>query len=1063
MMLNKKQTCLFFATVLFSLLLLSNSSLLSKKLPVPERGFISSQPAETWEQGLISGNGTIGANVLSRPLDETIIFTHERLFMPMGPPKMPPDSSARLFEIRNLIERGLYHQATQLAFDFSEQTSFMYPDPFVPAFDMNITTESQGRVRDYMRSVDFETGEATVHWADDRGVFERRLFVSRADGVAALLITGPKPGAVNCRLKLTPRNPSNKLETRQVKSSAERFKAFVTDIKTTAEQSGLTWRNSFTNAYPGSIHALEGMAHVVAKNGLTQPEGETLIVTGADSMLVLVDIEVIYDPDRSTFEDMKNILSRLGEDYHTLLQKHKPIHGEMFMRMRLDIGGGEDHKLTTEKLLTKTTNANLCKALIEKEFDAGRYNIISCTGQLPPTLQGVWGGTYVPGWASDFTHNGNVPSAIASMLMANTPELMLAYTSYIESIVPYLQINAKHMFGARGIVLPSRSTTNGFNNALAPRFAGGFWVAGAAWAAHFFYDYYLYTGDRQFLADHALPFMEKAALFFEDYLYEGPDGKYIFSPTQSPENTPGNTDSQGSFNATMDVAAAKELLHNLISASRELGTNQDKIPLWQSMLKKMPDYMIGPDGALKEWLTPKLHDQHNHRHTSQLYPLYDGMPEEIARDPKLQAAFKRIIEIKLDRHWKEGSGFMSFGLVQLGQAAATLGESDMAYKCLVHLVNRYWLHNLASMHNHKSLFNMDISGGMPAVIIKMLAASDPGRIQLLPALPKAWPSGTIEGILCRGQIEIKSLNWDKNQIKLALISAKKQSITLETPSEIKDVSVKQGNAKVKTPDRKNHCTLALPAQQEITLTITLANPVTHKSNSLGPSLSHSAKVHPFPDKNFYHPVKKQIEGWTVSVDPRLLEPNPKNQCAMDALANHLQRINYIMPPETLKRMHGMQIWVEVDNPALAKLNMEHMQYHPDRNWLIDNGLDPRLEKHVHIPKASNMLNPHMWAKHPYVVLHELSHAYHDRLFGYDDPRILKCYNNAMEKGLYKKVLLYTGENVPHYAATNQMEYFAEATEAYFGVNDFYPFVRAELKEYDPDCYALMENIWGKIK
>jgi len=103
------------------------------QLPVPERGFISSEPAETWEEGLISGNGTIGANVFSKPLDETIVFTHERMFLPQGPPTMPPDQANRLFEIRDLIDRGLYKQATQLAFDFSGQESFMYPDPFVPA------------------------------------------------------------------------------------------------------------------------------------------------------------------------------------------------------------------------------------------------------------------------------------------------------------------------------------------------------------------------------------------------------------------------------------------------------------------------------------------------------------------------------------------------------------------------------------------------------------------------------------------------------------------------------------------------------------------------------------------------------------------------------------------------------------------------------------------------------------------------------------------------------------------------------------------------------------------
>jgi hypothetical protein len=236
----------------------------------------------------------------------------------------------------------------------------------------------------------------------------------------------------------------------------------------------------------------------------------------------------------------------------------------------------------------------------------------------------------VPGWASDFTHNGNVPSAIASYLMGNMPELMLAYTSYIESIVPWMEINAKHLFGARGVVLPSRSTTHGFNNALNANFAGGMWVGGAGWAAHFFYDYYLYTGDREFLANHALPFMEKAVVFFEDYLYEGPDGKLVFSPTQSPENRPGNSNSQASFNATMDVAVAKELLRNTIAASRELGCNEDKIPTWEAMLAKMPDYMIDDNGIIKEWLTPRLENNDRHRHSSQLYPLLDGMPEEIA-------------------------------------------------------------------------------------------------------------------------------------------------------------------------------------------------------------------------------------------------------------------------------------------------------------------------------------------------------------------------------------------------------------------------------------------------
>jgi hypothetical protein len=668
-------------------------------------------------------------------------------------------------------------------------------------------------VTDYARSVDFETGEASVQWADRRGRFARRLFVSRADGAAVMSITGPGPGSVSCRLELRSREPGH-----------ERFRKNVREAKSAAEGEHLTYRHRFTNAYPGSVHALEGVARVRTKGGSQRVEGSSLVVEGADEVLVLVDVSVIYEEEASWFERTKARLAGLSPDYERLRDRHAQIHGALFRRMRLDLGGGADHRLTTEELIAASSDERPSRALIEKTFDAGRYNIISSTGELPPTLQGVWAGTWDPPWASDFTHNGNVPSAIASTLMGNTPELMLAYTSYVESIVPWLELNARRIFGARGVVLPSRSTTNGFNNALAPRFAGAFWVAGAPWAAHFFYDYYLYTGDRAFLAEHALPFMEKAAVFFEDYLFEGKDGRYVFSPTQSPENAPANTKSQATFNATMDVAAARELLTNLVAASRVLGVNQARVPVWEGMLKKMPPYLVGPEGAVKEWLTPALEDNHDHRHSSQLYALYDGMPPEIAESPELRAAFRRVIELKLERHWTDWQrkgGFMSFGLVQLGQAATSLGDRDLAYRSFLPLVNRYWLSNLASTHNYRSLFNMDVSGGMPAVLIKMLVASEPGSLHLLPALPAAWPEGAIEGVLCRGQIEVKRLEWRRRTVQATLVSGRAQPVVLRAPSAIKDVRVHSGKATLRAGGGRDRRVLELPAGQAVTVALEL--------------------------------------------------------------------------------------------------------------------------------------------------------------------------------------------------------------------------------------------------
>ena len=212
--------------------------------------------------------------------------------------------------------------------------------------------------------------------------------------------------------------------------------------------------------------------------------------------------------------------------------------------------------------------------------------------------------------------------------------------------------------------------------------------------------------------------------------------------------------------------------------------------------------------------------------------------------------------------------------------------------------------------------------------------------------------------------------------------------------------------------------------------------------------------------SFYDPVEKQIEGWTVAVDPQLLkeEHQETRDKAFKALANHLQRVKYIVPEDRLEQLQKLRIWLDLDHPKLTG-----MQYHPNRDWLVEHGHDPRLVKHVHIARAKVLYERHMWAKHPYVVLHELAHAYHDQVLSFDHPAIVAVYNDAKEKGIYEKVLLYTGEKVRHYSLTDHKEYFAESTEAYFGVNDFYPFVRAELQEYDPGMYSLMERFWGPVQ
>jgi len=210
----------------------------------------------------------------------------------------------------------------------------------------------------------------------------------------------------------------------------------------------------------------------------------------------------------------------------------------------------------------------------------------------------------------------------------------------------------------------------------------------------------------------------------------------------------------------------------------------------------------------------------------------------------------------------------------------------------------------------------------------------------------------------------------------------------------------------------------------------------------------------------FDPVVRDIEGWTVSIEPALLDGpyQEEGAKALTMLANHLQRIKILVPPEPLEKLQAVGIWIEHAHPRLGA-----MQYHPSKDWLVSHGHEPALAKKVHITHAAELLSRHQMLKHPAVILHELAHAYHDQVLDFDNPEIIAAYQKAKESGSYEKVLLYTGEKVRHYGLSDHKEYFAEGTEAHFYRNDFYPFVRAELKEHDPTLHDLLEKIWGPAR
>ncbi len=782
---------------------------------VPARGFLSKRPAMSWEESLVSGNGIMGAMVMGHPYSDTIIVNHALLYMPLNKPLKPISQGKHLEEIRSLMLKGQYGKASEYVVELSKEEGWdekRWTDPLVPAFNLIINMDSDS-ILEYARTVNFASGELEVKWKDKRGSFSRSTFVSRHDN---LIVTRIKSDGIpiNCSLELKNRQQGNWWGGVDVRKNTG-----IEPEQIKVSGNTISYDASFTNQWEGFIKGYNGGITVVKKGGELESAEHEIKLIGADEILILTWVRPVADnsPEESPVLLSEKQSGKLN--YNSLLDKHIAIHGEIFNRTKLSLGGSvERKKMPVEEILNSDVKSP-DPALIEMEFDAARYNILSASGINPPNLQGIWGGTITPPWSADYTTNGNLPVAVSSMLCTNMPELMLSLFDLLEKNMTDFEVNAKELFNCRGIHVPSRFSSHGLNNHFDAIWPMTFWTGGAGWYSMFYYDYYQFTGDTCFLSERALPFMEKAMLFYEDFLTLGENGKYVFNPSYSPENNPSNIPYQACINATMDVMIAKQLTRNIIAASETMNVNADKIDKWKSMLDKMPPYELNKSGELREWMWPGVLENHSHRHVSHLYSLFDQMDPEFKTRPELLDGAGLVIEEKMKVRRQDRGGVMVFGMTQLAFSAAMIGESEACYDILGWLTNNYWNNNLVTTHDPGALFNLDLSGGYPAVIIKMLMYSEPGTITLFPALPSELKSGSLEGVLARGNVEIENLQWDNKNVKLLLHSGNDQNLVLNFPNAIVLLNCR-GADTIVSPD-KNSIKLKLKKDVRVEIDLSL--------------------------------------------------------------------------------------------------------------------------------------------------------------------------------------------------------------------------------------------------
>lgn len=783
-------------------------------------GVTATLPAKSWTEAFLSGNGLMGVMMFGEPYNETVVLNHCKLYLPVGSREIVHDLAGSMQGFKTAgLKAGMNGPAVVHKMMLEETAqNIIGTDPFHPACMLKLDMlERSANPVNYLMTEDFRTGELAVRWSDEQSEWERSLFVSRTDNVVVMAISGPK-GKVGCNLSL---GIEHNLVKPEIKTDGEYISAHV--------------------AYTEGKGGYDCLIRVISDGGKTGYKESQTFVIGADRILLIMQVQTwrtplpkdkseacAFSPKHPDFgpghktnhlADMKKKIAKLKADYNSLFKPHSKAHGELFSRVKLDLYGGLGRNTTSEVLLNRATEEDhMPSALMERIYDACRYLTICSTGERPPNLQGIWTGTWTPDWSGDYTLDSNIQLEIQSLMSCGMPEFMESYFKLVESWLPDCRVNAKKFYGCRGIMSNPRAS----NVCLLlhwGRWPGEQLISCMGWMAHFFYDYYLFTGDREFLQKRAVPLLRETALFYEDLLEgtEDDNDKYRFYISYSPEH-------ELIANATFDISVAKAVLTYLIKSCEELSIGKEDVRKWKVMLGKMPPYLINEGGGLQEWSWPGAGEDYNHRHHSHFLPLYQFCEFDREISPALwkasEVAFEHKVKNWLRRTKDSNSNHITHGMMNQGQCAARLGRNDIVYEVLSRIATRQYLYPsfmIAYWPGPKG-FGFDPVGTIPAIVNNSFVFAWESVLDLIPALPKEWPKGSISGVLTRDRIKINKLEWNRpaGQIDLTMTSGVAQTITVRLPpaSQITSVKIIGGKlTKKDLPGKPNCYELVLPAKE----------------------------------------------------------------------------------------------------------------------------------------------------------------------------------------------------------------------------------------------------------